>query len=158
MKQKLQDRFNMKITICSSVDFSPTIIEIKKELENMGHTVNIPYFTTMIMEGKLSFEEYLLAKENGDIDLREKQSIDLIERYWNFIKNSDAILVLNLEKKGILNYIGGSTLMEMGFAYGHKKKIYMYNPIPERSERMHYVDEILDMDPIILNKDLNRLQ
>ena len=145
----------MKITICASVDFTPKIIEIKKELEGMGHTANIPYFTTMILNGEMRFEDYLKAKENGDFDLRQKQSVDMMQRYWDFIKNSDAILVLNLEKKGIKNYIGGSTLMEMGFAYGFEKKIYFYNPIPERSERMHYVDEIMDMDPIVLNGDLS---
>lgn len=149
------EKKSMKITICSSVDFTPKIIEVKKELEGMGHTVNIPYFTTMIMNGELSFEEYLKAKEGGDINLRGKQPVDMIRRYWDFIKDGDAILVLNLEKKGIAGYIGGSTLMEMGFAYGHDKKIFLYNPIPERSERMHYVDEILDMDPTVIDGDLN---
>ncbi len=124
----------------------------------MGHTVNIPYFTTMILNGEMKFEEYLKAKENGDFDPRQKQPVDMIKRYWDFIKNSDAILVLNLEKKGIKNYIGGSTLMEMGFAYGFGKKIYLYNSIPERSERIHYVDEILDMDPVVIDGDLSKIK
>ena len=145
----------MKITICSSVDFTPKIIEVKNSLEKMGHVVNIPYFTTKILNGEMRFEDYLAAKENGDFNPRQEQPVDMIERYWEFIKTSDAILVLNLEKKGIKNYIGGSTLMEMGFAYGFGKKIYLYNPIPERSERIHYVDEIMDMDPIVLNGDLS---
>lgn len=106
----------------------------------------------------MKFEEYLKAKENGDFDLRQKQPVDMIKRYWDFIKNSDAILVLNLEKKGIKNYIGGSTLMEMGFAYGFEKKIYLHNPIPERSERIHYVDEILDMDPVVIDGDLSKIK
>lgn len=150
----------MKITICSSVDFTPQIIEVKKKLEQMGHTTNIPYFTTKVMNGEMSFEEYMDAKikGNGDISLRQKQATDMIRRYWDFIKNSDAILILNLEKKGILNYIGGSTLMEMGFAYGHGKKIYLYNPVPNRSERIHYVDEIIDMDPIVINGDLGKIK
>lgn len=37
------------------------------------------------------------------------------------ICGSDAILVLNYDKKGIKNYIGGNTLMEMGFAHVHDK-------------------------------------
>ncbi len=148
----------MNITICASVDFTPHIIEAKKVLEGMGYTVNIPYFTDKILKGEIAFEDYLAVKDGGDFNLRQNQSVDMIQRYWEFIKNSDAILVLNLEKKGIQNYIGGSTLMEMGFAYGFKKKIYLYNPIPERSERMHYVDEILDMDPIILDGNLEALK
>ncbi|OGF25747.1 hypothetical protein A2303_07165 [Candidatus Falkowbacteria bacterium RIFOXYB2_FULL_47_14] len=150
--------FSMTITICSSVDFSPKIIELKKELEDKGWTVNIPLFTQKMIDGKLKFEDYLKAKEEGgDIGLRNAEPVDMIKRYWNYIKHSDAILVLNMEKKGIDNYIGGSTLMEMGFAYGHEKTIYLYNPIPERSERMHYVDELEDLKPIIINGNLENI-
>ena len=148
----------MTITICSSVDFSPTIIEIKKKLEEKGWKVNIPFFTTKILNGEIVFEDYLKAKEkSGDIGFRNAEDVDMIKRYWNYIKSSDAILVLNLEKKGIKNYIGGNTLMEMGFAYGHDKRIYLYNPIPERSERMHYVDELEDLKPIIINKNIEKI-
>lgn len=150
----------MIITICFSVDFSPKLIEIKNELEKMGHQVNIPYFTQKIIDGEISYEEYMEAKEKdgGDILLRDAQSMDMIKRYWEFIKNSDAILVLNLNKKGIDGYIGGSTLMEMGFAYGHEKKIFLFNPIPSRSERMHYVDEIMDMGPVVINGNLKEIK
>jgi hypothetical protein len=148
----------MIITICSSVDFTPKIIEIKKELENLGHRVRIPYFTQKIIDGGMSYEGYMKAKgEGGDILLREAESTDMIRRYWNFIKESDAVLVLNSDKKGIGGYIGGSTLMEMGFAYGHGKKIFLFNAIPERSERMHYVDEILDMRPVVIDGDLSNI-
>jgi nucleoside 2-deoxyribosyltransferase len=148
----------MIITICSSIDFTPKIIEVKEELEKAGHTVNIPCYTQKIMDGDLSFDEFIKIKEEqGDILLREAESIDMIKRYWDFIKNSDAILVLNLTKKGIDNYIGGSTLMEMGFAYGHEKKIYLYNSFPDKSERIHYLDEILDMKPVMLNGDLKKI-
>lgn len=148
----------MKITICSSVDFTPKIIEVKNYLESLGYEVNIPYFTQMIIDGELTLEKYLEEKKNnGDIFLRDKQPVDMIKRYWDFIKDSDAILVINLTKKGIDGYIGGSTLMEMGFAYGHGKKIFLYNPIPEKGEMMHYIDEIKDMEPIVINGDLSKI-
>jgi nucleoside 2-deoxyribosyltransferase len=113
----------------------------------------------MVLEGKFSFEEYLKIKQGkkGDTEIRNAQPVDFIKRYWDFIKNSDAIFVLNMAKKGIANYIGGSTLIEMGFAYGHGKKIFLYNPIPKKSEQIHYVDEIKDMKPIIINDDLSRI-
>jgi len=149
----------MKITICSSVDFTPKIIELKKDLENLGHSVNIPYFTQMIFDGKMTYEQFMTAKENGSGDtlLREGVDVDFFKRYWDYIKNSDAILVLNENKKGVDGYIGGNTLMEMGFAYGFGKKILLLSSIPARSERMHYVDEIIDMKPIVLNGDLRNL-
>ncbi len=149
----------MRITVCSSVDFSPKIIEIKEELESRGHVVNIPYFTEKIMRGETSYYEYMKAKEmGGDIALRKNESVDFIMRHCNLIKNSDAILVLNLKKKGIENYIGGNTLIEMGFAHASGKKIFLFNPVPERCERMHYVDEILDMNPVVINGDLDEIK
>ena len=150
----------MIITICASVDFTPKIIGLKKALEKKGHKVNIPYFTNKILNGEISYDDYMKAKEaqGGDIHLRKAQGVDLVMRYWDLILDSDAILVLNIKKKGIDNYIGGSTLMEVGFAYGFGKKIFLYNPIPKRSERMHYIDEILDAKPIIINGDLDKIK
>lgn len=126
----------------------------------MNHQVNIPYFTQKIMNGEMSYEEYMETKkkDGGDILLREAQPMDMIKRYWNLIKHSDAILVLNLHKKGIDNYIGGSTLMEMGFAYGHDKQIFLFNSMPPRGDRMHYVDEIMDMQPTIIHGNLSMIK
>ncbi|HLC31897.1 MAG TPA: hypothetical protein VJK51_04470 [Candidatus Nanoarchaeia archaeon] len=149
----------MQITICSSIDFTPKIIEVKRDLEQLSHTTNIPYFTQQVIDGTLSFENYMNLKEReGDIEMRKTRPVDMIRRYWEFIRAGDAILVLNMSKKGIDGYIGGSTLMEMGFAYGHNKKIYLYNPIPQRSERIHYIDEILDMDSIVIDTDLRKIK
>jgi hypothetical protein len=150
----------MTITIAASVDFSLKIIEVKKELEEMGHTVNIPFITQKIIDGQTTIGEFLTAKENAasDLDIRAACQLDLIKRYWDYIRNSDAILVLNLRKKEIDNYIGGNVLMELGFAYGHGKKIYLYNPIPARGERMHYVDEIVSVKPIVIDGDLRKIK
>jgi NTP pyrophosphatase (non-canonical NTP hydrolase) len=148
----------MKITICSSIDFTPEIIEIKKRLEVFGHEVKLPYFTEKIIGGEVSYEEYMKSKErDGDILLRKSQPVDLIMRHRGLVVESDAILVLNMKKKGVDGYIGGNALMEMGFAYAHGKKIFLFNPVPERSERMHYVDEILDMKPVVIDGDLSKI-
>ena len=148
----------MKITICASVDFTPKIKEVKESLEKRGWEVNIPYVSEMIINGKLFLEDCLREKGlSGDIEIRRAQKVDMIRRYWEFIKNSDAILIVNESKKGIDGYIGGSVLIEMGFAYGHNKKIYLYNDLPIRSERIHYLDEIIDMKPIVINGDLNKI-
>jgi hypothetical protein len=68
---------------------------------------------------------------------------------------SDAILVCNFDKKGIKNYIGGNTLMEIGFAHVNDKKIFLYNPIPED---VPYVDEIKAMIDAVINNDLNLIK
>ncbi len=73
----------MTITICASVDFTPKIIEIKKELESENHQVNIPYLTKMVFEDKFSYDEYLdmRQKQGGDIEIRKSQPVDFIKRY-----------------------------------------------------------------------------
>jgi predicted RNA-binding protein with PUA domain len=48
--------------------------------------------------------------------------------------------------------------MEMGFAYILDKKIFLLNKIPKKSKIMHYIDEILDMKPIVIDKDLNKIK
>ncbi len=149
----------MKITICSSINFSPQIIEIKEKLEEKGHQINIPYFTQKILNKEASYGEFIKTKEEkGDISLRNTQSIDLIKRHKELIETSDAILVLNLTKNKIEGYIGGNTLMEMGFAHVYNIKIFLFNEISLKSERMHYIDEILDMKPIVINGNLDNIK
>ncbi len=147
----------MKIVICASVVFSDKIIEVEEALKMQDHTVDIPFVTKMIKEKKISFEQYKKDKEvAGDIKYREayRDQVDMIKRYYTLIGNSDAVLVLNYTKNDVENYIGGSVLMEMGFAYVQNKKIYLLNPIPE----MSYSDELKDTKPIILNGDLSKVK
>ena len=63
-------------------------------------------------------------------------------------------MVVNVNKKGILNYIGGNSFLEMGFAHILNKPIFILNEIPE----MIYTDEILAMQPVVLNGDLLKIQ
>jgi hypothetical protein len=70
------------------------------------------------------------------------------------ITPQDAVLVLNLKKKGIKNYIGGATFLEVYMAWRMNKKIFFYNPLPNCS----FTDELVGMTPIILNGDLTKLK
>lgn len=76
-----------------------------------------------------------------------------IKWYYNAIVSSDAILVLNFEKNGIANYIGGNTLMEIAFAHVNDKKIFLLNDVPEIS----YRDEILAMYDAALDGKLENI-
>jgi hypothetical protein len=144
----------MKITIVASVDFSYETKKVADELTASGHEVEIPYFTQKILRGEVDFEKYKKVKsERGDIEYRKNAEENLIKRYYNKIKNSDAILVLNLEKKGIPGYIGGNSFLEMGFAFVLGKTIFLYNSIPE----MAYSDEIKEMDLVVINGDTSKI-
>lgn len=143
----------MKIVICASVMFSYEIKEYADKLIKMGHSVEMPFTTKKILNGELTLEEYKKEKErNGDGAFRKVKE-DLIKRYYKLIKDGDAILVINLDKNGIRNYIGGNVFLEMGFAYCLDKKIYLLNEIPD----MNYTDEIKAMQPIIIYGSLLKI-
>ncbi|MGH7204221.1 MAG: hypothetical protein ACREHC_07295 [Candidatus Levyibacteriota bacterium] len=136
----------MKIIICCSITAADEVLRVRDALEKMGHSVEIP-------EGvKNKF-----LRNRTEISVSEKASDkiqhDLIKKYYEKIKLHDAILVVNPEKRGIKGYIGGNTLMEMGFGYVLNKKLYVLYPLPD----MQYRPELEAMQPIILNGDLNNI-
>ena len=68
--------------------------------------------------------------------------------------NGHPMYKLNFDKNGIKNYIGGNTLMEIGFAYVNNKKVFLLNPIPEK---VPYTDEIKAMVDVVLDGNLGRI-
>ncbi len=132
----------MRILICGSMSFAKEMLEVSRLLKEMGHTPILPLDTIESVNDPSRRENVGLLIEK-----------DIIRDHLEKILNSDAILVLNYEKNGIAGYVGGSVLIEIGFAYYAKKKIYLLNPIP----RMSYCVEIEAMQPIILNRDLRKL-
>lgn len=145
----------MKIAICGSIDFTPEIKKIADHLLARGHKIELPTYTKKILNGDLTLEQFKKHKEKkGDWAFRVKIDEDLIKRYFEVIKSSDAILVVNVENKGIQNYIGGNTLLEMGFAYVLNKKIFLLNNLPE----MHYTDELKAMQPTVIHQNLSKIK
>lgn len=84
-----------------------------------------------------------------------KRKTFLTKHHFNKIVRGDSILVLNYPKNGVAGYIGGAVLCEMAIALHFKKKIYVLNPIDESSS---YKEEILAMNPTILNGDLELIR
>lgn len=64
------------------------------------------------------------------IKTENKIENDLIRDYFEKIKNADAILVVNVDKEGISNYIGGNSFLEMGFAHILNKPIFILDLLP----------------------------
>jgi hypothetical protein len=144
----------MKIAICASIEFTPKIKEVADLLTKQGHDVEIPFTSQKIIRGELTLEEFKKEKqEKGDGSFRKIKD-DVIRRYFEIIKGVDALLVLNIEKKGIPNYVGGNTFLEMGFAHVLGKPIYLFSTIPE----MIYSDEIKAMQPIVISGDLSKIE
>lgn len=135
----------MKIFVICSKRFYNKVSAVKKELEEKGHDITLPNcFNDPGTEDRyrsLGVTEH--SKWKGEM---LKHSADVIE-------NNDAVLVLNFEKDGIKNYIGGATFLEMYDAFRLNKKIFIYNEVPEGMLR----DEIWGFNPVCINEDLNKI-
>jgi hypothetical protein len=136
----------MTITICGSMQFSEEMLEVQKQMEEKGHTAYVADTTPEFVGKDAAAKEALV--------LEHKREADPIRDHYKLIAKSDAILVLNYDKRGIANYIGGNTLMELGFAYVLRKKIFLLNPIPDIP---YYQSEIEAVKPIILHGDLSKI-
>ena len=140
----------MKITICGSVSFRKEIAELKCKLNRMGHEAII----NPVMEDLAFGRNPKLMKQIEENHAKVKKDFGFIRWYYNAIVKSDAILVVNPDKNGVRNYIGGNTLMEMGFAHVNDKKVFLLNPVPD----MAYKDEILAVVTEVINGDLGRIK
>src|SRR5258708_3956587 len=116
----------MKIIICGSVSAANEILDIKSKLVNIGHEVEIP-------EGVKNQSLREQTEVSSEEKAQDKIKFDLIRGYFEKIKQYDAVLIVNVDKRGVANYIGGNTFLEMGFGHVLKKKIYCLNPLPELS-------------------------
>lgn len=141
------------ITICSSASFYAQVLEAEDSLKKMGFAVSVPLTANkMKKSGDFRVETYKTWFKNPN-DYKRKTF--LTKHHFSKIMKGDAILVLNYEKNGIKGYIGGAVLCEMAMALQFKKKIYVLNPIDKTCS---YKEEILAMDPVILNGDLSRIK
>lgn len=138
----------MKITICGSITNADKIYAIEQLLEKSGHKI----FSHELMHRYAQGDGGLINKI-ADNHAAIKQENDTFKWYYNAIKNSDAILVCNFEKNGIPGYIGGSVLMEIGYAHVLDKKIFFLHDIPE----VGYKDELVASKPIVINGDLSTI-
>lgn len=136
-----------KIIICGSISAAEEIVRVKSELEVKGYGVEIP-------EGVKHFNEWEGLGAAVSEKANRKIKNDLIRGYYEKMKDYDAVLIVNPEKKGISGYIGGNTLIEMAFAHILHKPLYAYYQIPD----MPYTSEILAIQPTVLHGDLNALQ
>lgn len=131
----------MKILIICSKVFYDKIPPIAEKLQNDGHTVVMPNcFDCPETESTLR-----------GTDKHSAFKAAMFKRSEETIKNLDAVLVLNFDKNGESNYIGGATFLEMYDAFRFGKKIFLYNGLPNGM----LTDEIIGFSPIMIDGDLN---
>lgn len=123
--------------------FHREMLETKNQLEKFGFTILVPSDLDNIANN----ESYMSSDEER---ITAKIEYDFIREHFKKIDQADAILILNYEKKGIPGYIGGNTFLEMGYAFGLGKKVYLLYPIPD----MDYKTEMHAIQPIVIDGDL----
>jgi len=139
----------MNIIVVGSVSFMNEMNKIKDDLIKYGHQVTVPPSAEL---GQT--KEYWDEMKEKNFEEYKKVISQRNHAYFEKIKNSDAILVLNFTKNNIKNYIGPNTLMEIAVAFEHGKKIFLFNDFPE-NKFAH--DELSFMSPTILNSDISKL-
>ncbi len=137
----------MKIGIIGSMQYTEKMLEARDSLIKMGHQA----FVTDLHKSLVGKTD----EEKEKIKLHQKYNMDAIREFWRAMQGADAVLVLNIDKNGIKNYIGGNTLMEIGFAHVLNQRIFLLNPIPEIQ---FYKTEIEAVKPIIINGDLSLIK
>jgi hypothetical protein len=105
----------MTIAVCCSANFYAQANQIADKLNDSGHKVFLPSTAEIMRKnGDYDVSHYKTWFDN-EKDYSKKAS--LMRAHFDKIEASDAILVINYEKHGEANYIGGNVLMEMALAF-----------------------------------------
>ena len=134
----------MRIGVIGSMQYTEKMLKLRDELRRLGHDAFVTNLSSPFI-GKSDEEKEI-------IKIEQKNNQDAIREFWGLMQGADAVLVANYDKHGIRNYIGGNTLMEIGFAHVLNQKIFLLNPIPEIQ---FYKSEIEAVKPIVINGDLS---
>ena len=142
----------MKIYVLGSSHFKVHMVDCSQKLRELGFDGSIhPDYEAYVRGEKQDVVERWAKGERAAI----KRENNYLKEHYEAILNNDAILVVNDEKNGQKNYIGGNVLIEMGQAYVNNKKIFFLNDMPAE---VSYLDEIEAMDPICLHGNLENLR
>jgi len=133
----------MNIFIICSKAFYDRILPAKQNLEGSGHVISLPN----CFDEPGTEDRY---HKMGDKE-HSKWKASMLKHSEDVIKQNDAVLVLNFDKNNQKNYVGGATFLEMYDAFRLKRKIYMYNDIPDGILK----DEIEGFEPTLLHQNLD---
>ena len=133
----------MKILMICSKAFYDKLQDYKQKLEQLGHSVYMPN----CWDCPQTEASYRGTEKHA------QWKAGMIRHSEQVIKDMDAVLVLNFDKNGQKNYIGGATFLEIYDAFRLNKKIFFVNPIPEGMLK----DELIGFSPIVVGDDLSKI-
>jgi|SRR3989344_8125130 len=137
----------MKVGVVGSMHFTETMVAVRNLLIKLGHDA----FVTSLADPFIGKSD----KEKEKIKSDQKMNSDAIREFWRLMQGGDAILVINLDRNGIRNYIGGNTLMEIGFAHVLNQKVFLFSPIPDMP---FCKSEIEAVNPVVIFGDLTKIK
>jgi len=141
------------ITVCASVNFYRQVNEIQTDLEALGYKVIVPITATrMKKSGDYDVSHY--KTWFADANDYHKKTL-LVRKHFAEVKKGDAILIVNHEKHGVANYIGGNVLMEMALAFDLDKPIFILNDLPSESS---FLEELICLQPVLLHGKLDTIK
>ena len=134
----------MKIFVICSKAFYDRVGNIKSSLEKMGHEITLPncYDCPNMEANYRGTSEHAAWKAS------------MIKHSEEVIGGVDAVLVVNYDKNGQKNYIGGATFLEIYDAFRLGKKIFFMNDLPEGMLK----DELIGFNGQVINEDLNKIK
>lgn len=141
-KNKVKSNMRAKnVVICGSMAFYDKMLELSEYMRDNGIATVIP---------KEENIERATLSENEFNNFKRRVSRQYLSKIRE--RSTYAILVLNEEKRGNLNYIGANTMVEISMAFCWGRPIYLYNGFYEPLQ-----DELMAWNAICLNKNLDRL-
>ena len=88
----------MKIGVAGSMHKTEDLLKYRDELIGMGHD---PFVTSLASPFLGKTDE-----EKESIKLYQKNNLNAIREFWSLMQGADALLVVNVEKDGVADYIG----------------------------------------------------
>ena len=134
-----------RIAICGSMTAWREMVDAAYMLRERGYEVLLP-------EGTEEFASGARSEEAPGESVANKQNGDLIRAYYEEIKMSDAVLIVNVPKHGRDGYIGGNVFLEFAFGHVLGKSVYLLYDFDHESA---YADEMEAMRPVILDGDFS---
>jgi len=130
-----------RIVICGSMQFYTEMRECQNRLIKKGIDAIVPKDEDNIPEN-ISEEEFRQFKKRVSSAYLKKIRM----------KETGAVLVFNAPKRGIENYIGANTFVELAMAFSWNRKIYLLHDYYEP-----YLDELKAWDVVCLHGNLINL-
>lgn len=130
-----------RVVICGSMVFYAEMVQQKRLLREAGLNSITPIPDTDVFRP---------TEEDDSIIIKRVASMKHIRKIRD--QKTFGILVMNLDKHGISDYIGPNTFAEIAVALAHYKRIYLYQGVPA-----FYEDELTAWGAIPMNGNLSRL-